>query len=83
METLTDVHYTPREFDVIKHLLLRVTRKKIAGKLALSNGTVDNHIKHLFLKTDSHSIEGLVIYLLSHDFSVNREMTEVRFLLEG
>lgn len=79
MNYLTEVHYTPREFDVIKLILLRNDRRDIAFNLDIGDGTVDNHIKHLYLKTDSHSIEDLVIYLLSHGFAVNREMTEVSY----
>lgn len=79
MNIIMDVHYTPRELQVIKLLLLRKNRKTIAGILIMSAGTVDNHIKHLFLKADCHSIEELLVYLFSHGFAVNREMTEVTF----
>ncbi|HKR04519.1 MAG TPA: helix-turn-helix transcriptional regulator [Bacteroidia bacterium] len=79
MSTTEEVHYTHREMEVIKLLLLSKNRKTIGGILIMATGTVDNHIKHLFLKTNCHSIEELLVFFFSHGFAVNRERTEVTF----
>jgi DNA-binding NarL/FixJ family response regulator len=73
------IHYTPREIAIIRLLLLGNFRKMIGSILNLSSGYVNNRIKQLYEKIDCHSMEELLIYLLSNGFSVNRERTTVTF----
>ncbi|MEP7170911.1 MAG: LuxR C-terminal-related transcriptional regulator [Bacteroidota bacterium] len=79
MQTTEEVHYTPRELQIIKLLLLRYYRKKIGTELHIVSGTVDNHIKHLYKKTNSHNIAELIIFILTHDFAINSEGTIVTY----
>jgi DNA-binding CsgD family transcriptional regulator len=79
MNTEAGIHFTPREMEVIRLLLLRQYRKKIGIELHITSGTVDNHIKHMFSKTSCHSMGELIIYLLLHGFAVNKEETVVTF----
>jgi DNA-binding NarL/FixJ family response regulator len=74
------IHYTPRELQIIKLLLMGVPRKRIAGVLGITEDTVNIHIKHILLKTNWHSMTDLVIYFLSHDFCVNDDRTIVTYM---
>jgi DNA-binding CsgD family transcriptional regulator len=76
----TSINYTPREIDVIRLLLLGNYRKMISAILVIAPGTLDNLIKRLYMKLDCHSIEELLIYLLSHGFAVNAERTVVTYM---
>ena len=79
MNSAAAIYYTPRELEIIKLLLLSFSRKKMADVLSISPDTVKTHFNHLFLKTNWHCIEDLIIHLLSTDFTVNPERTEVRY----
>lgn len=73
METQEEVHYTPREMQVIKLLLLKNYRKQIGIAMHIATGTVCNYIKHLYEKTETHSISELILYLLTHGFAIDKE----------
>jgi DNA-binding NarL/FixJ family response regulator len=71
------LQFTPREYDVIRLLLLGNFRKMIGSSLNITSGTVDNVIKRLYMKNDCHSIEELLIFLLTNGFVVDRKRTKV------
>ena len=79
MEQPQKIHYTERELQIIKLILLCTHRKIIVDKLGISVETLKTHIKHILLKTNRHSVPDLIIFLLTSDFSVNTERTEVRY----
>ena len=53
-----------RERDVIKLVAEAKCRKIIASDLNISIHTVDTHIRHLHLKTNTHSLSELLIWSL-------------------
>jgi DNA-binding NarL/FixJ family response regulator len=73
METQNEVHFTPREMEIIKLLLKRNYRKQIGKELNIATGTVSNHIKHLYEKTETHCISELILYLLDNNFAVDKD----------
>lgn len=79
MLTSSEVHYTPTELQIIKLLLMSFSRKKIADIRAISVETVNSHLKHMMMKTDREGIEDLIIFLLTHGFTVNDLQTEVTY----
>ncbi|MBC8053400.1 MAG: response regulator transcription factor [Sphingobacteriaceae bacterium] len=53
---------TDREIEVLKLLMQELTSKEIAGKLFISERTVETHRKNLLRKTNSSGTVGLVKY---------------------
>ena len=74
------LQFTPREYTVIRLLLLGKFRKMISSHLEISPGYVDNVIKRLYMKHECHSMEELLIFLFSNGFAVNSDKTRVTFL---
>jgi two-component system, NarL family, nitrate/nitrite response regulator NarL len=62
LETL--IHLTPRELEVLKLLTEELTSAQIAGRLHISEYTVESHRKNLLKKTGTRSVVGLVTYAL-------------------
>jgi DNA-binding NarL/FixJ family response regulator len=79
MEQQQKVHYTDRELQIIKLILLCTNRKLIVDKLGMKTDTLKTHIKNILLKTNRHSIADLIVFLLTSDFSINADRTEVRY----
>jgi len=45
-----DYSLTPREREILKHLVDGLTKKEIADKLFLSFHTIDNHLRNIYSK---------------------------------
>ena len=57
---------TPKEIEIV-HLLCRGnSRKEIAYKLNIANGTVDTHLKHIFVKLNTRSMIETAIWGLEN-----------------
>ena len=54
-------HLTPRQTEILQHLLQGLTNKEIATPLRITEQTVKEHIKHLLAKTGSTSRTSLVM----------------------
>jgi DNA-binding NarL/FixJ family response regulator len=76
----TRIHYTSRELEIIKMILLTDSRKFIAESLGISVETVNAHIRNILKKTSWHSVTELIVFLLTSDFSLNPDRTEVLYL---
>jgi DNA-binding CsgD family transcriptional regulator len=74
------IHYTPRELQVIKLILMNINRKRMEGVLGIAKDTLKTHFKSIHLKTNEHSNSGLILFLITHDFSVNAERTIVTYM---
>jgi len=59
---------TPRETDVLKHLVHGLSNKEIADQLNVSIHTVISHRKNIAHKTGIKSQAGLTIYAISNKF---------------
>ncbi len=55
---------TEREKEIIRLICNEYTTKEIAGKLFLSERTVDAHRQHIFEKTKSKNAVGLAVYAM-------------------
>ena len=53
--TLTEVHLTPRETEILQHLVSGSSYKKISKDLFISFDTVNSHIKKIYEKLQVHS----------------------------
>ena len=58
---------SPREIDVLKHLVQGLSNKKIADQLNISIHTVVSHRKNIIQKTGIKSQSGLTIYAISNN----------------
>jgi DNA-binding NarL/FixJ family response regulator len=58
-ETFID-SLSPRELQVLRHLVAGVSRDEIAGRMFISTHTVRTHIQHLLRRADVHSTVALV-----------------------
>lgn len=58
---------TPRETDVLKHLVQGLSNKEIADQLSISIHTVISHRKSIIQKTGIKSQSGLTIYAISNN----------------
>lgn len=58
---------TPRETDVLKHLIQGLSNKEIADQLNISIHTVVSHRKNIVQKTGIKSQSGLTIYAISNN----------------
>ncbi|MCT2536682.1 response regulator transcription factor [Aquibacillus koreensis] len=61
-------HLTPRELDILKRIGEGRSNKEIAEELALSVGTVKNHISQLLDKLDLRDRTQLAIYAIRNHF---------------
>jgi len=62
-----------REVAILRLVVQAKCRKHIADELKLSIHTVDTHLRHIHLKTNTHSLSELVLWALN----VNQEFTAV------
>jgi DNA-binding NarL/FixJ family response regulator len=60
---------TPRETDVLKHLVQGLSNKEIADQLNISIHTVVSHRKNIVQKTGIKSQSGLTIYAISNNIN--------------
>lgn len=61
---LDEFGITPREREVVRHVSRGLTTVQIADQLGISEKTVEQHLDHLYRKTETHSRTAL-IYRLS------------------
>ncbi|MCB2194409.1 MAG: LuxR C-terminal-related transcriptional regulator [Bacteroidetes bacterium] len=59
-----------REVDIIQELLKAKCRKQIADTLNLSIHTVDTHIRHIHIKTNTHSQSELIIWAIKNGINL-------------
>lgn len=64
--TLPEVHLTPREMEILQHLISGSSYKKIARELFISFDTVNSHIKKIYEKLQVHSKTEAVAKALQH-----------------
>ena len=62
------VTLSAREKEVIKLVAQAKCRKVIASELNISIHTVDTHLRHIHLKTNTHSLSELLIWA-QHNYS--------------
>jgi DNA-binding NarL/FixJ family response regulator len=55
-----------REIEVLKLLCMQKTAKEIGEELFVTQRTVEGHKSHLFLKTESKNVAGLVIFAIQN-----------------
>ena len=71
MQTLQELHFSPRQRDIIRLLLLGNYPKKIAGMLHITPGTLHNYISNLYLATGSHCMSEFMSFLIRSGFAVD------------
>lgn len=59
-------HLTNREVEIISLIEKELSNKQIAGRLFISERTVETHRKNIFRKTNTQSIVGLLKYAYEH-----------------
>jgi DNA-binding CsgD family transcriptional regulator len=65
-QTMSSHCLTAREREVCELLITGATNRRIAGKLCISENTVEFHLRHIFAKLDASSrTEAAVTYLRS------------------
>lgn len=60
------VQFSKREKEIILLLSKAICRKTIARELNISLHTVDTHLRHIHLKTYTHSIPELIVWTLNY-----------------
>jgi len=51
---------SPRELEVLRHLVAGLSRDEIAGRMFVSPHTVRTHVQHLLRRAEVHSTVALV-----------------------
>lgn len=62
------VNLTKREREIIFLITKALCRKNIAKNLNISLHTVDTHIRHIHLKTNTHSIAELIVWAFGTNY---------------
>lgn len=62
------VRLSPRELDVLKLIMEENTSREIADKLFISKQTVDTHRQHIYEKTGTQTLVGLIKYALERNW---------------
>ena len=75
LETAARYGLTPRETDVLRLLLLGLTRAQIADKLALSSWTVKEYIGSVYNKVGVHSAKDLMIQCMAQAGTPKEELS--------
>ncbi|MFN8357439.1 MAG: response regulator transcription factor [Spirosomataceae bacterium] len=65
--TLTSVHLSEREIEILKLICEGFTNSEIAEKLFLSPRTVDGHRQRIMEKVGAKNTAGLVVYAVKND----------------
>lgn len=60
------VMLTPRETEILKLIAHEYSNEQIAGKLFISERTVETHRKNIFIKTGTKTIVGLIKYAMEN-----------------
>ncbi|CAG0944042.1 partial Oxygen regulatory protein NreC, partial [Anaerolineae bacterium] len=60
---------TPRELEILQHIVAGQTNAQMAAELSISVKTVEWHRANLMSKLDVHSIADLVRYALEHELT--------------
>ncbi len=60
------VQFSNREKEIILLLSKAICRKIVAKELNISVYTVDAHLRHIHLKTNTHSIPELIVWTLNN-----------------
>jgi two-component system response regulator NreC len=60
---------TPRELEILKHIVAGQTNAQIAAALSISIKTVEWHRANLMSKLDIHSVVDLVRYAMEHELA--------------
>jgi DNA-binding CsgD family transcriptional regulator len=68
---------SPREIDVMRLLAEGQSTKEIASALSLTAHTVDTYRTRIMLKTNSHSIAGIVLYAVAHGYLSKEQIIEL------
>jgi len=55
---------TPKESQIVRLVAKGHSRKEIAYELGIAYGTLDSHIKHIFLKLRTRSMTETAIYAI-------------------
>jgi DNA-binding CsgD family transcriptional regulator len=63
----TNANFSEREKEILRLVLQAKGRKKIADELNLSIHTVDTHLRHIHLKSNTHSLPELVVWAMRGD----------------
>jgi len=58
---------TPREHQVLLEVAKGRSRKEIAYDLGMAYGTLDTHLKHIFLKLQTRSMTETAIWAIRHE----------------
>jgi len=58
---------TPREHQVLLEVAKGKSRKEIAYDLGMAYGTLDTHLKHIFLKLQTRSMTETAIWAIRHE----------------
>jgi DNA-binding CsgD family transcriptional regulator len=61
-----------REQSIIRLVARAKSRKTIADELNLSIHTVDTHLRHIHLKTNTHSLSELVVWAMRRPRELSR-----------
>ena len=62
-----EVHFTPRELDVLRLICQGLTTADIAEQLLMGRRTAEGHRQRLLEKTGSANVAALVVYAVRHD----------------
>lgn len=62
--------FTPRELDIIKHIIKGKTNQQISDDLNISYHTVTTHRKHIFKKVNCHSPSELIMFLHKNNLHI-------------
>ena len=63
METTSN--FSSREKEIIRLVTQAKGRKKIADELNLSIHTVDTHLRHIHIKSNTHSLTELIVWAMN------------------
>ena len=78
-EAPTD-HLTRRELDIIIMHMQGKSRKDIARAWGVSVSTIDTHIKHIHVKTNTRDVQGVIKY--GHDHGLNKIISALLLIIE-
>ena len=62
---MENINLTVREKEIIQLVSNAKCRKTIASELDISIHTVDTHLRHIHLKTNTHSLTELMVWTLN------------------
>jgi DNA-binding NarL/FixJ family response regulator len=60
-----------REWDITRKITEGKCRKIVADELKISIHTIDAHLRHIHIKTNTHSIAELIIWAFRNDTPEN------------